>query len=142
MFKLMMTPIGGEWRFASAVARRLQALGALTQGDRRASGTGGRSIQAYNIEHNYGMKALKEFMQQLDHGRPTNNLKVVPDFIVAAFPDHSPDGSMRKFMAEAAEALDAGGFCQAQFGKSNSKLKTFLNRVLGVKLDMQNLVRV
>ena len=65
MFKLMMTPIGGEWRFASAVARRLQALGALTQGDRRASGTGGRSIQAYNIEPKYGLAALKEFMEQV-----------------------------------------------------------------------------
>ena len=140
MFKLVMTPIGGEWRFASAVARRLQALGALTQGDRRASGTGGTSIQNYNIEQSYGMKALKDLMQQFDYGSPMDHSKAVPDFIREAYPSEDPNVSIRNFLAEAGDALDKAGFCQVQFMKSNSKLKTFLNRVLGVKLDLQNII--
>jgi len=44
---------------------------------------------------------------------------------------------LKTFLEEAAEHLDAAGNSQEKFSKSNTKLRSFLNRVLGIKLSIQ-----
>jgi len=56
-YKLVTSGIGGENRFISAVAGRLQSLGALTNGDRRAST--GMSLADFNFNSQYGRSSLR-----------------------------------------------------------------------------------
>ena len=57
VYKLVSTRVGGEKRFAAAVARRLQSLGALTRGDRRAAS--GIDLSGSNFDSAWGRKALR-----------------------------------------------------------------------------------
>ncbi|KAK1393918.1 Strawberry notch-like protein [Heracleum sosnowskyi] len=55
-YRLLFINLGGERRFASVIATRLESLGALTQGDRRA----GPTLSAYNYDRSYGKRALED----------------------------------------------------------------------------------
>ncbi|KAL6756388.1 hypothetical protein V8C86DRAFT_3136630 [Haematococcus lacustris] len=57
IYKLVSSRIGGEKRFAAAVARRLQSLGALTRGDRRAAS--GIDLSEQNFDSPLGRRSLR-----------------------------------------------------------------------------------
>ncbi|KAI0507168.1 hypothetical protein KFK09_013289 [Dendrobium nobile] len=140
-YRLLFTNLGGERRFASIVAKRLESLGALTQGDRRA----GPSLSAYNYDSYYGKKALwtmyRGIMEQ-------DILAVVP-------PGCSSDNlsSIQEFIIKAKAALVSVGIVRDTIlcnGKDGNKLSgrivdsdmhdvgRFLNRLLGLPPDIQN----
>ncbi len=50
-------------RFASTVAKRLESLGALTHGDRRATET--RDLSRFNIDNKYGRSALENVIKSI-----------------------------------------------------------------------------
>ena len=58
VYRLVTTDAGGEARFAAAVARRLQSLGALTRGDRRAAS--GVDLSEQNFDTPLGRAALRD----------------------------------------------------------------------------------
>ena len=103
----------------------------MTQGDRRATGGGG-SIHAYTIDDKYGLKALQAMQKMLFYPRVRDSQ--VPDFVINAYPDASKEDSYVKFLGEAKEALREAGLSDLT---SKEPVKRFLNRLLGVKLDMQ-----
>jgi hypothetical protein len=66
IYKFLISDVGGEKRFASAVCKRLAKLGALTQGDRRATGSAsGLGLGSFDLDNHYGKKALKNMFDMI-----------------------------------------------------------------------------
>ena len=60
-YLFLISELAGEKRFASIVAKRLESLGALTHGDRRATET--RDLSQFNIDTKYGRHALEVLLK-------------------------------------------------------------------------------
>ncbi|EPS61977.1 hypothetical protein M569_12816, partial [Genlisea aurea] len=140
-YRLLFTNLGGERRFASIVAKRLESLGALTQGDRRA----GPSLSAYNYDSSYGKKALVMLYKGLMEQEP---LPVVPPGCSSEKPETIDD-----FTLKGRAALVSVGIIRDSIlgnGKDSARILgrivdsdmhdvgRFLNRLLGLPPDIQN----
>uniref|UniRef100_A0A3P8SIS9 Protein strawberry notch homolog 2 n=1 Tax=Amphiprion percula TaxID=161767 RepID=A0A3P8SIS9_AMPPE len=126
----LISELAGERRFASIVAKRLESLGALTHGDRRA--TESRDLSKYNFENKYGTKALDKITKAI-LGHIEN--KVPP-------PKGYPGGEAMFFRDMKCGMMDVGIFCkEPRFGISTEKdcsITKFLNRILGLEVHKQN----
>jgi hypothetical protein len=135
-YRLVLSSAGGERRFAAALAKRLESLGALTQGDRRATHQQlGLGLQAFNMDNVYGELALKTMVDHLrargrdGQGRPLPAVEVPAEA-------RGAEGEGKTFFDLAVGWLrDVGlevdnlssGFC----------VRVFLNRLLGLQLARQ-----
>ena len=66
IYKLLVSRMGGENRFASTVAKNMITLGALTQGDRRSAVEGKNvSLSTFNFDSKYGKLALNTLLDRI-----------------------------------------------------------------------------
>lgn len=124
-YRLIFTPLGGERRFAAAVARRLETLGALTQGDRRA----GPSLAAFNYESTWGQRALKEMYAAILEERPP---AVQPQPCRYSLSGEPPAQTITQFMGKArAQLLNCGIFRHNRQVVTSLHLNQFLSQSAG-----------
>ena len=132
-YHLCMTACGGERRFASTVAKRLQALGALTKGDRRAADAS--DLSAFDVDTSYGRQAMQIVLDKV----------LNPDFAQTT----PPDQHVRQALGIKAGDADAWAdyleqACEecTNMGMTQEKLqvKHFLNRMLGMSIAAQGRV--
>uniref|UniRef100_H2YSL1 Protein strawberry notch homolog 1 n=1 Tax=Ciona savignyi TaxID=51511 RepID=H2YSL1_CIOSA len=128
-YVFVITELAGEHRFASVVAKRLESLGALTHGDRRA--TESRDFSKYNYDNKYGRKALELVMKSIaGYDSP-----IVPP----------PKNYKGNFFNDIKQALLGVGLITQESGQAHYQLDKdynnifkFMNRMLGMEVEHQN----
>ncbi|XP_019644077.1 PREDICTED: protein FORGETTER 1-like [Branchiostoma belcheri] len=135
LYKLVTTSLGGERRFAAAVARRLQSLGALTKGDRRAAT--GADLSEFNFDTPYGRTALRNMYYGICHG----------EMVAGVSLDSVTQGKYQfgEFNTAMQDCLSQMGVVEEGSGnsvkdKDSGMVGRFLNRILGLSVERQNLI--
>lgn len=118
IFNLVTTDLQGQKRFISSIARRLGQLGALTKGERR-TGDQGLFGNRDNLESTEARDALRQFFDDVARGQ------------VQGVDMRTLEQGMGLKMRDP----DTG-----QLAKELPDMPQFLNRVLSLKIDDQNLV--
>lgn len=129
-YLFLISDLAGERRFASIVAKRLESLGALTHGDRRATET--RDLSRFNIDNKYGRQALEATMKAIMGYEPP---RVPP-----------PQDYKGDFFKDVADALVGVGLITnsenmpgiLMLDKDYNNMSKFLNRILGMPVELQN----
>nr|XP_031529726.1 protein strawberry notch homolog 2 isoform X1 [Vicugna pacos] len=127
----LISELAGERRFASIVAKRLESLGALTHGDRRA--TESRDLSKYNFENKYGARALSCVLTTI----LSQTESKVP------LPQGYPGGDAAFFRDMKQGLLSVGiGGRESRSGcldvEKDCSITKFLNRILGLEVHKQN----
>merc|ERR1740129_1822107 len=129
---LLISELAGEHRFASIVAKRLESLGALTHGDRRA--TESRDLSRFNIDNKYGRAALEATFKAI-MGYETPLVKPPSEYQGDFFKDIA-DGLVGVGLITSSE--DCPGVLTLD--KGYNEMSKFLNRILGMHVEKQNLL--
>ncbi|XP_036385163.1 protein strawberry notch homolog 1 isoform X2 [Megalops cyprinoides] len=128
-YVFLISELAGEQRFASIVAKRLESLGALTHGDRRATET--RDLSRFNFDNKYGRNALEIVMKSI----------VNLDSPLVS----SPANFEGDFFKEIRHGLIGVGLINVEdrsgiltLDKDYNNIGKFLNRILGMEVQQQN----
>lgn len=161
VYCLLVTKCGGEYRFAGAVAKRLQSLGALLQGDRRAGGASG-DLRPFDVDNKYGAEALSELYSEVLRQAPIMpgvKLPQLPDDLMSTAAAQGVAVSGPNHHQHQAELCDHLTACFASVGLfkeiysyyggkvwevdqravNGAVVVRFLNRLLGLPLRDQDL---
>uniref|UniRef100_A0AAX7V8F5 Protein strawberry notch homolog 1 n=1 Tax=Astatotilapia calliptera TaxID=8154 RepID=A0AAX7V8F5_ASTCA len=121
-YVFLISELAGEQRFASIVAKRLESLGALTHGDRRATET--RDLSRFNFDNKYGRNALEIVMKSI---------------VKLDTPLVSPPSDFKGDFFKGVGLInveDRSG--TLSLDKDYNNMGKFLNRILGMEVHQQN----